>query len=231
MVQKKSGGKKMSFAVNTKNDVFLLNTKSTSYAFGVDDRGLIRHLYWGKRIDSVEELEIPQLTEVSTNDPVFEITKEEFPVHGGLRYKEHCLKATFADGTRELVYQYCGYDVEKAEDWEELIVHLRDDHYEFFMDLRYRVYPQYDLMERSVELKNQMDSPIQIEKLHSAQFHIPYEGLNFSNVHGHWGAEQQRFVQKVNYGKIIIETWISSKNIVTSIFKSINEDMQRVDCL
>ena len=195
----------MSIAVNTKNDVFLLNTKSTSYAFGVDDRGLIRHLYWGKRIDSVEELEIPQLTEVSTNDPVFEITKEEFPVHGGLRYKEHCLKATFADGTRELVYQYCGYDVEKAEDWEELIVHLRDDHYEFFMDLRYRVYPQYDLMERSVELKNQMDSPIQIEKLHSAQFHIPYEGLNFSNVHGHWGAEQQRFVQKVNYGKIIIE--------------------------
>ena len=29
--------------------------------------------------------------------------------------------------------------------------------------------------------------------------------MNFSNVHGHWGAEQQRFIQKVNYGKIIIE--------------------------
>ena len=66
----------MSIAVNTKKDVFLLSTKSTSYAFGVDDRGLIRHLYWGKKLDFVEELELPQLTEVSTNDPVFEVTKD-----------------------------------------------------------------------------------------------------------------------------------------------------------
>ena len=204
----------MSIAVNTKKDVFLLSTKSTSYAFGVDDRGLIRHLYWGKKLDFVEELELPQLTEVSTNDPVFEVTKEEFPVHGGLRYKDHCLKVTFADGTRELVYQYCGYDLEEGEGLEELTVHLRDEHYEFFMDLHYKLYPEYDLMERSVVVSNQTAEPIQVEKLHSAQFHIPYENLNFSNVHGHWGAEQQRFTQKLSYGKVVIENrrGISSHN-------------------
>ena len=60
----------MSIAINTNNNVFLLNTDSISYAFGVDDFGLLRHLYWGKKIESVEELEMPQLTEVSTNDPV-----------------------------------------------------------------------------------------------------------------------------------------------------------------
>lgn len=204
----------MSIAVSTKNNVFLLSTKSTSYGFGVDDQGLVRHLYWGKKLPSVEELELPALTEVSTNDPVFEITREEFPVHGGLRYKEHCLKATFADGTRELVYQYCGYDVEEGEDQEELVLHLKDDRYEFFLDLHYKIYPEYDLIERNVVLKNQMSEPIQIERLHSAQFHIPHENLNFSNVHGHWGAEQQRFVQKVSYGKIVIENrrGISSHN-------------------
>lgn len=195
----------MSIAVSTKNNVFLLSTQSTSYGFGIDDQGLVRHLYWGKMIPSVEELELPELTEVSTNDPVFEITKEEFPVHGGLRYKEHCLKATFADGTRELVYEYCGYDVVQDEDSEELILHLKDNHYEFFMDLHYKLYPAYDLMERKAVIQNQTPDPIQIERLHSAQFHIPYENLNFSNVHGHWGAEQQRFVQKVSYGKILIE--------------------------
>ena len=111
----------MSIAVITNNNIFLLSTQSTSYAFGIDDRGLVRHLYWGKKLPSPDELELPQLTEVSTNDPVFEITPEEFPVHGGLRYKEHCLKVSFADGTRELVYQYCGYDVAEAEDGEELL--------------------------------------------------------------------------------------------------------------
>lgn len=195
----------MSIVVGTKSDVFLLSTENTSYAFGIDDQGLVRHLYWGRKIPSAEELEMPVLTEVSTNDPVFEITPEEFPVHGGLRYKEHCLKVTFADGTRELVYRYCGYDREEGEDWEELVLHLKDDRYAFCMDLHYKLYPRYDLMERSVVLKNEMEEPLQIEQLHSAQFHIPYENLNFSNVHGHWGAEEQRFTQRVSYGKILIE--------------------------
>lgn len=95
-----------------------------------------------------------------------------------------------------------------------MIVHLRVDNYAFFLDLRYRIYPEYDLMERSVVLRNESEEPVQIEQIHSAQFHIPYENLNFSNVHGHWGAEQQRFVQKVSYGKIVIENrrGISSHN-------------------
>ena len=204
----------MSIAVSTNNNIFLLSTDSTSYAFGIDDRGLVRHLYWGKKIASADELEIPELTEVSTNDPVFEITPEEYPVHGGLRYKESCLKAAFADGTRELVYSFCSYDIENGDGYEELILHLRDERYEFFIDLHYKLYPDYDLMERSAEIKNQSEEPVMIEKFYSAQLHIPYEGLNFSNVHGHWGAEQQRFVQKVSYGKITIENrrGISSHN-------------------
>lgn len=204
----------MSIVVNQSGTVFLLNTGTASYAFGVDDQGLVRHLYWGKRIDSAEDFELPVLTEVSTNDPVFEITREEFPVYGGLRYKEHCLKATFADGTRETVYQYLDFEIVPGEACEELILHLKDAYYDFFIDLHYRVYEEEDLMERSVTVSNRSSGPVQIEKLHSAQFHIPYEGLNFSNVHGHWGAEQQRFTQKVSYGKIVIENrrGISSHN-------------------
>lgn len=195
----------MSIAVSRENEVFLLSTKSTSYAFGIDDQGLVRHLYWGRRLERPEELEMPVLTEVSTNDPVLEITPEEFPVYGGLRYKEHCLKATFADGTREVVYRYCGYELTQHETVQELVLHLKDAHYDFLLDLHYKVYPDYDLMERSVVVQNQSAQPITIQQLHSGQFHIPYEGLNFSNVHGHWGAEQQRFVQKVGYGAIVIE--------------------------
>lgn len=200
--------------MNQSGTVFLLNTGTASYAFGVDDQGLVRHLYWGKRIDSAEDFELPVLTEVSTNDPVFEITREEFPVYGGLRYKEHCLKAAFADGTRETVYQYLDFEIVPGEACEELILHLKDAYYDFFIDLHYRVYEEEDLMERSVTVSNRSSGPVQIEKLHSAQFHIPYEGLNFSNVHGHWGAEQQRFTQKVSYGKIVIENrrGISSHN-------------------
>ena len=204
----------MSIVINNSKNVFLLQTVSNSYAFGIDDQGLVRHLYWGKRIETVEDFEMPVLTEVSTNDPVYEITPEEFPVYGSLRYKEHCLKVTFADGTREVVYEYVGYQIEKTEAYDELILELKDQYYALKIELHYKVYEKYDLMERFVVIHNESNEAMEVEQLQSGQFHIPYEDLNFTNVHGHWGAEQQRFVQKVSYGKILIENrrGISSHN-------------------
>ena len=191
----------MGIVINELKNVFALQSKNNSYVFGIDNMGLVRHLYWGRKIENVDDFDMPTLVEVSTNDPVFEITKEEFPVYGSLRYKEHCLKASFIDGCRELVYSYEGYEV----DGNELVIKLKDIHYDFNMNLHYKVYEEYDLIERYVTIKNNSENVIEIEKVHSGQFHIPYEDLTFSNVHGHWGAEQQRFTQKVSYGKIVIE--------------------------
>lgn len=204
----------MSIIVNDERRIFLLQTLHNSYAFGVDEKGLLRHLYWGNKIDVIDDFEMPVLTEVSTNDPVFEITREEFPVYGRLRYKEHCLKVTFADGCREVDYVYESYKIEKTDDYDELTITLKDSHYDLYITLHYRVYASFDLMERFVTLLNASKENMNIEQLQSGQFHIPYENLNFSNVHGHWGAEQQRFVQKVSYGKVVIENrrGISSHN-------------------
>lgn len=191
----------MGIVINELKNVFALQSKNNSYVFGIDNMALVRHLYWGSKIENVDDFDMPTLVEVSTNDPIFEITKEEFPVYGSLRYKEHCLKASFIDGCRELVYSYEGYEV----DGNELVIKLKDIHYDFNMNLHYKVYEEYDLIERYVTIKNNSENVIEIEKVHSGQFHIPYEDLTFSNVHGHWGAEQQRFTQKVSYGKIVIE--------------------------
>ncbi|OPF51395.1 alpha-galactosidase [Clostridium baratii] len=200
----------MGIIIDKSKKIFNIQSKNTSYVFGVDNEGLLRHLYWGKKIEDTKEFDMPILVEVSTNDPVYEITKEEYPVYGSLRYKEHCLKATFADRSRELVYKYDCYEITD----NELVIKLKDAYYEFNINLHYKVYDEYDLIERYVSIKNNSKDIIEIEKIHSGQLHIPYEDLNFSNVHGHWGAEQQRFVQKVNYGKIVIENrrGISSHN-------------------
>lgn len=34
----------MSIEVSREREMFLLSTKSTSYGFGIDDQGLVRHL-------------------------------------------------------------------------------------------------------------------------------------------------------------------------------------------
>lgn len=191
----------MGIKINENQNIFSIETKNTSYIFGVDNLGLIRHLYWGNRIDNINDFQMPVLNEVSTNDPVHEITPEEFPVHGGLRYKETCLKVNFSDKTREIVLRYEGYEINE----QELIIKLKDNHYDFDVNLHYRSHYDYDLMERWVEIVNNTKDQVLVEKIHSAQFHIPYEGLNFSNTRGHWGAEQQRFTQKMSFGKVVIE--------------------------
>ncbi len=196
--------------VNELSKIFSLNTKNTQYVFGVDNEGLLRHLHWGKKINNEEELDIEILNEVSTNDPVYEITPEEFPVYGGLRYKENCLKVKFADGTRDIVYKYEGYEVDN----DKLIIKLKDKFYNLSINLYYKVIEKQDLIERWVSVTNNSNEDIIIEEIYSAQLHIPYENLRFSNTHGHWAAEQQKFTQNVSYGKIYIENrrGISSHN-------------------
>ena len=68
----------MSIAMNQKKSIFLLNTRSSSYAFGIDNQGLVRHLYWGGKIESIEDFEMPVLTEISTNDPVSRLPEKSF---------------------------------------------------------------------------------------------------------------------------------------------------------
>lgn len=191
----------MGIYINDQRKLFVLTTDNTEYAFAIDNQGLVRNLFWGEKIDSPNDYEIPVLNEVSTNDPVFEITKEEYPVYGGLRYKENCLKVAFEDGTRDIVYKYVGHSVEE----NKLVVTLKDVHYGLEIELHYNVLADVDLIERHTVIRNTSSESIAIESIASGQLHIPYENLTFRNTHGYWGAEQQMFTQPINYGKIVFE--------------------------
>ncbi len=61
-IQDREMGKaKMGIVINHSENIFLLQTRSNSYAFGIDDQGLVRHLYWEKRINEVEDFELPEI--------------------------------------------------------------------------------------------------------------------------------------------------------------------------
>ena len=138
---------------------------------------------------------------MSSNDPILDLTDEEYPVFGGMRYKEHCLKVNFADGTRDIEYRYVGY----TQTEETLLIHLKDAHYEFEFDLHYKVYEVQDLIERTVSVRNTGNDIIEIEKVHSGQIHLPYQDLTLTSSHGRWLAEFQEFKQPLGQGKIVLE--------------------------
>ena len=191
----------MGITIDQGRQLFALNTNTTTYAFAVDENGLLRHLYWGQNIPH-QDLDIPVLGEISSNDPILDIVQEEFPVFGGMRYKEQCLKVSFADGARDIVYRYKNYETKE----NELIIHLADAHYPLAMEIAYKIYPSEDLIERSVTIANTGEDNIQVEEIYSGQLHIPHQNLTLTGSHGHWLAELQEFKQPLSMGKTILES-------------------------
>src|SRR5450432_1167477 len=166
---------------------WLLETQTTAYALGFNEAGRLTHRYWGTRLPYPEDY--PSASNpggwASFNGPAH-LTPEEYPGYGGLSYVDPCLKVTFADGVRDLVLQL---DPAKQASFTqtELTIHLHDAYYPLLVTLHYRVYPDHDLIERWVTLHNEGDQGIIIERVLSAQWHLPgHENYRLTHVNGRW---------------------------------------------
>ena len=92
--------------------VWLLTTRQSSYAIGIDPNGGLQNIYWGEPLWRVED--IPSATahrEYSSFDPGEMMETEEYPGWGGPRYYEPALKITRDDGNRDLVLRYASHRI------------------------------------------------------------------------------------------------------------------------
>jgi len=192
----------MAIRVSEGKQIFSVDTCGMSYVFALDVTGLLRHLYWGKKLNNPEEFIIHPVPEISSNDLPVDQTWEEYTPWGGLRFKESSLKATFSDGVRDVVLKYDGYSVEG----DHLVIRMKDACYPLKVDLHYRAWPESDLIERWVVLTNTGTDPILLENVQSGEFNLPGTGYHLTNVSGHWGVEQQTFREPMLPGKKILES-------------------------
>ncbi len=95
----------------------------------------------------------------------------------------------------------------------ELTLYLRDAYYPLLVMLHYRVHPDYDLIERWVTLHNEGDTPITIERVLSAQWHLPTgENYRLSHVNGRWLKETSLQRELLKQGIKVLE----SRRLTTS---------------
>lgn len=151
---------------------FMLQGKETTYAFRVMKDGQLCHLHWGRKVTEISDL--PTVLELthrrSLNNwhtPASELL--EYQAWGGPSLKEPAMKITFADGTRNLFLHYQSHTIEG----ETLKVVTRDPQYPVQVTLNYRVSPEFDIIERFVEVENQGSENFTIEMAASANWHLP----------------------------------------------------------
>lgn len=189
-------------AIKVKDTVFALQGKTSSYVFAIENDQYVRHLYWGKTIQHVENFELTPVDRVDSMDAAIDGMAEEYAPFGGLRYKSTAIKATFADGTRDLVLSYLNYTLKN----DTLTIHLKDANYQLFVNLCYRVIEDEDLIERWVEVENKESADVVLEQISSASFNLPGTDYYSTQVSGHWSAEQQLFREKLTPGKKVFES-------------------------
>lgn len=185
---------------------WVLETATTAYAFGINAAGALAHCYWGCRLPRSTDYPPPPNPAVwASFDSAAHLTPEEYPAYGGMKFTEPSLKLTFADGTRDVVLCFVSATLNAEND--ELRIQLRDAAYPVHVTLIYRVHAAYDLIERSAEVRNAGETPITIERVWSATWHVP-PGICYrlSHLSGRWADEWRLHRDQLPAGTTILES-------------------------
>src|SRR5689334_1063222 len=112
--------------IHATNQGWILETRTSGYALGLNQAGLLTHRYWGIRLAHSEEYPpAPNPPAWSSSDPAAHLTPEEYPGYAALRFSEPCLKVAFADGVRDLDLRFESAEINDGAT-PELHIHLRD---------------------------------------------------------------------------------------------------------
>ena len=206
---------------------FVLDTANTTYAFMITPSGHPEHIYYGRKIEleSVEELEaLRQKREFEPGNAI--VYSEEHPAlaledtclefsalgHGDLR--EPFLEIARSDGSRttDLLYKSHALSDSAPPEGDLPASHtcgefLSVDYEEegLTLELRYRVFPDCDVITRSAVLTNTGDT-IELERLLSMQLDLPSSGYSISSFHGAWAREMQRVTTPLFAGRFVVES-------------------------
>lgn len=188
--------------ININNQLFALQTRTTSYVFAISESGLVENLYWGKRIESIEDFQGESSRNSVINMKGPQLLREECSSFGGMRFKESSMKITYADGVRDFRYRV----TECITDENTLELILEDIFYPFAVHLYYEVFEEEDIIKKWRRAENRGQEPVIIERFYSGEYGLPGEGYQSINYKGRWGAEFIEYSEPVDSGKKVYES-------------------------
>ncbi|MEN9938310.1 MAG: hypothetical protein RLZZ387_4889 [Chloroflexota bacterium] len=199
--------------IHTTAEGWVLETRATGYALGLNPAGLLAHRYWGPRLPDPSDYPAPPAPEPwASFNGAGQLTPEEYPGYAGTKYVEPCLKVTFADGVRDVVLRFVAAEVLDGPT-PELRVRLHDAAYPLALTLHYRVHEAYDLIERWASVTNEGQEPITVERIWSAQWHLPEgETYRLTSTTGRWLDEMHLRRETLQEGVKVLE----SRRLTTS---------------
>ncbi|MCM1136019.1 MAG: alpha-galactosidase [Clostridium sp.] len=212
--------------------LFTLQTNHTTYQMKVDGMGFLLHLYYGKKIASdISNVNMDYLLTYydrgfSGNPPdaagdrtySMDVLPQEYPVLGTGDYRSSALIVRGADGSECCDLRYAGYEIKKGKYGLKGLpaVHAKEaeaDTLEIFMEdsvsglkvkLLYGVLEEADIITRSVEIINQGEEEVIIEKVASACLDFITGNYDIISFYGRHMMERLPQRREIGHGNYVI---------------------------
>lgn len=201
----------MAIEVRGQDLVFHLYTKNTSYLLNAAEGKYLAHVYWGRRI-RIPALDNALLLRWSCFDVMEPVENpfsldyicREYPTVAG-DYRIPAIEMEYADGSRECSLDFCGYRVieekpgregmpslytEPGDACETLEITLRDSIKRIEVLIYYTVYEDYDVITRSVTVKNSGAEEVYLTRVASASVDFENSEFELLTLPGAWGRER-----------------------------------------
>lgn len=205
----------MSIKYIKKRNLWILETKNMAYCFAKNKDGHLKNTYFGSKL--VFEDDYPGVERYVERDNW--LWDEEIPVRGEANFVEHNLKASFMDGTRDLVLNFINFEIDE----EILNLYFKDFSYGLEVNVSYRILEELDLIERKHIIKNYSNKIIKIEDAKSGTIYLPNKkeaSLNY--LTGMWIHEFQKRKEFLNEGRKILESRLGKTSSFLNPFFAID---------
>jgi len=215
------------------DNLFILDTNHTTYAFHVLETGHLEHIYYGKKIQINSKLEAISLIEkrvvlpgntVYYNDENKALGLEdvclEMSSYGKGDIRDPFIEVTHKDGsnTSDFIFHKAQIrqgkkpletlpsSYEENNRVDELVITLIDKNYDLTLELIYSVFLDHDVITRSSKLINTSKDKITLQRLMSNQIDFSDHDYIFTSFHGAWAREMKKHDVNVGPYKIVNES-------------------------
>ena len=216
----------MGIIFDDEKKLFKLDTKNTTYAFGIEDAfGYLVHYYYGRKLTdhNISYLgrtgEAPFLPSGNKRDKLsfLDCAPFEYPTGGIGDFREHCLEIETKSGHNAVEIGYVSHTISKGkkgleqlpatfgteENSQTLEVTMRDPILGLLIILQYGVFEDVDIITRSVKIVNtgSEEDCIYITKALSCCLDIDNRDFSLLSMHGSWARERKMEYRKVGHGR------------------------------
>lgn len=228
--------------IQNNNQIFVLQTKKTTYAFWVMPSGQLEHLYYGKKIRVAEP--------VTAESVIALVEKHEFQPgncisydaeHGNYTLEDVCLEMSsygkgdirepfieivHGDGGFTSDFVFDSFEISKGKselqtlpgsydesgNVDHLCVILKDRSYQLTLELHYYVYEECDVITRTSKLVNTGGEKIYLKRLMSTQLDFATSDYTFTTFNGAWAREMKRTEHRMRAGKHVNSTYAGTSS-------------------